>query len=106
MVPPEVEVDSDGDAGDLIGNRNVNVILSPIEGDPNFPPFGDPNFDPNPYYTDEEAVEDPGYNDDIDFTITANENKTTSSLLYSNRRNELFRRNARRRTLKTCSCQK
>ena len=97
-----LEVDSDGDAGDLIGNPNVNVILSPIEGDPNFPPFGDPNFNPNPYYTDEESLEDPGYNDDdIDFTTTASENTTTGSLLYNDRRNELFRRNAKRKALKT-----
>ena len=97
-----MEVDSDGDAGDLIGNPNVNVILSPIEGDPNFPPFGDPNFNPNPYYTDEESLEDPGYNDDdIDFTTTASDNTTTGSLLYNDRRNELFRRNAKRKALKT-----
>ena len=47
--------------------------------------------------------EDPGYNDDdIDFVvtpITADENTTTGSLLYNNRRNEIYRRNARRRAL-------
>ena len=76
--------------------------MPPIEGDPNFPPFGDPNFDPNPYYTDEESLEGPGYNDDdIDFTITASDNTTTGSFLYNDRRNELFRRNAKRRALKT-----
>ena len=102
MVPPEVEVDNDDDAGNLIGNPNVNVILPPIEGDPNFPLLGNPNFDPNPYDTDEESVEDLGYNDDdIDFNIIADENTTTSSLLYTDRRNELLRQNARRRALET-----
>ena len=103
LVPPEVDVDDVNDPGNLIGNPNVNVILPPLQGDPNFPPIGDPNWDPNPYYTDEESVEDPGYNDDdIDFVvtpITADENTTTGSLLYRDRRNELYRRNARKRAL-------
>ena len=103
LVLPEVDVDDVNDPGNLIGNPNVNVILPPLQGDPNFPPIGDPNWDSNPYYTDEESVEDPGYNDDdIDFVvtpITTDENTTTGSLLYRDRRNELYRRNARRRAL-------
>ena len=108
LVPPEVGVDSDNEPGDLIGNPNVNVILPLLQGDPNFTPAGNPNFNPNPDWTDEEDVEDPGYNDDdIDFVvtpvtntpITADENTTTGSLLYKNRKNELYRRAARRRAL-------
>ena len=104
LVPPEINADDVNDAGNLIGIPNVNVILPLLEGDPNFPPLGDPNWDPNAYLgSDEESVEDPGYNDDdTDFVvtpITANKNTATGSLLYNNRRNEMYRRNARRRAL-------
>ena len=96
LVPPEVNVDDVNDSGNLIGNPNVNVILPSLEGDPNFLPLGDES--------DDESIEDPGYNDDdIDFVvtpITADENTTTGSLLYNNRHNEIYRRNARRRALK------
>ena len=57
---------------------------------------GDPNLTyPNPYYTDEEDLEDPGYtDDDIEFTVT-------SSMLYRDRRNEIHRRRAKKKVLKT-----
>ena len=87
-MPPEIVIDSDDDIGEIIGNPDVNVILPPLEGDQNI-------IDPNPYYTDEEQVEDPGYtDDDIDFTVTA-------STPYRDRRNEILRRRSKRRALKT-----
>ena len=87
LVPPEIEIDSDDDIGDIVGNPNVNTILPPLEGDPNL-------IDPNPYYTDEEDLEDPGYtDDDIDFTVT-------SSMLYKDRRNEILRTRAKKKALK------
>ena len=96
LVPPEVNVDDVNGPRNLIGNPNVNVILPPLEGDPNFLPFDNESED--------ESIKDPGYNDnDIDFVvtpITADENTTTGSLLYNNRRNEIYRKNARRRALK------
>ena len=88
LVPREIVIDSDDDIREIIGNPDVNVILPPLEGDQNI-------IDPNPYYTDEEQVEDPGYTDgDIDFTVTA-------STPYRDRRNEILRRRSKRRALKT-----
>ena len=88
LVPPEIEIDSDDDIGDIVGNPNVKTTLPPLEGDPNL-------IDPNPYYTDEEDLEDPGYTDDnIVFTVTSN-------MLYRDRRNEIHRRRAKKKALKT-----
>ena len=88
LVPPEIEIHSDDNIRDIVGNPNVNTILPPVEGDPNL-------TDPNPYYTDEEDLEDPGYtDDDIDFTVT-------SSMLYRDRINEIHRRRAKKKALKT-----
>ena len=95
LVPPEVELDdSVNDPRNLIGNPNVNVILPPLQGDFDFPPLSESDWS-------DESVEDPGYNDDdIDFTVTPiTNNMTTGSLLYNNRRNEIYRKNARRRAL-------
>ena len=95
LVPPEVELDdSVNDPRNLIGNPNVNVILPPLQGDFDFPPLSESDWS-------DESVEDPGYNDDdIDFTVTPiTNNTTTGSLLYNNRRNEIYRKNTRRRAL-------
>ena len=95
LVSPEVELDdSVNDPRNLIGNPNVNVILPPLQGDFDFPPLSESDWS-------DESVEDAGYNDDdIDFTVTPiTNNTTTGSLLYNNRRNEIYRKNARRRAL-------
>ena len=94
LVPPEVNVDDVNDPVNLIGNPNINVILPPIEG--NFPPLANPFL-----ASDNEEIEDLGYtDDDIDFVITpADQNITTGSLLYNKRRNEIYRKNAKRRAL-------
>ena len=94
LVPPEINVDDVNDPANLIGNPNINVILPPIEG--NFPPLANPFL-----ASDNEEIEDLGYtDDDIDFVITpADQNITTGSLLYNKRRNEIYRKNAKRRAL-------